>query len=77
MNYAVIEQEKVVNIIEAEARGAESLSTYMTLVATDERPVAIGDTYRDGRFYRDGEEILSPIEELTQYYEAMQEVIEA
>ena len=77
MRYAVIEQDKVINIIEAEARGAESLAAYMTLVATGERPVAIGDSYEDGRFYREGEEIVSPLEELTRYYEAMQEVIEA
>lgn len=28
-----------------------------------DRPVAIGDTYSDGKFYRDGTEILTPLEE--------------
>ncbi len=28
-----------------------------------DRPVAIGDTYNDGKFYRDGVEILAPLEE--------------
>ena len=27
------------------------------------RPVGIGDTYRDGTWYRDGAEILTPLEE--------------
>ncbi len=27
------------------------------------RPVAIGDTYSNGKFYRDGVEILTPLEE--------------
>lgn len=27
------------------------------------RPVGIGDTYSDGRWYRDGVEILTPLEE--------------
>lgn len=28
-----------------------------------DRPVAIGDTYNDGKFYRDGVEIRAPLEE--------------
>lgn len=28
-----------------------------------DRPVGIGDTYRDGKWYRDGAEILTPLEE--------------
>ena len=28
-----------------------------------DRPVAIGDTYSNGKFYRDGVEILTPLEE--------------
>lgn len=28
-----------------------------------DRPVGIGDTYRDGKWYRDGVEILTPLEE--------------
>ena len=29
----------------------------------DDRPVAINDTYNNGKFYRDGVEILTPLEE--------------
>ena len=34
-----------------------------TLVDPADRPVAIGDTYSGGKFYRDGAEILTPLEE--------------
>ena len=34
-----------------------------TLIDPANRPVAIGDTYSGGKFYRDGVEILTPLEE--------------
>lgn len=33
------------------------------LIDPADRPVGIGDTYSGGKFYRDGEEILTPLEE--------------
>lgn len=43
-----------------------------------DRPVAIGDTYSDGKFYRDGVEILTPLEEAqkknTEYESALTEI---
>lgn len=33
------------------------------LINPEDRPVAIGDTYSNGKFYRDGAEILTPLEE--------------
>ncbi len=74
MRYAQIEKEKIVNIIEASKQGAESLSSYMTLVETD-KPVAIGDTYTDGKFYRSGEEVLTDREEFYLFYSEMENVI--
>lgn len=42
------------------------------------RPVAIGDTYSNGKFYRDGVEILTPLEEAQkkniEYEVALQEI---
>lgn len=80
MNYAVIDNGTVTNIIVAEASGAKSLEKYMTLVQTD-KPVGVGDTYDGSKFYRDGVEVLTPFEatarELDEYYNAMQEVVEA
>lgn len=34
-----------------------------TLKDIGDRPVGIGDIYKDGKFYRGGEEILTPLEE--------------
>ena len=34
-----------------------------TLIDLADRPVAIGDAYSGGKFYRDGEEVLTPLEE--------------
>lgn len=45
-----------------------------------ERPVGIGDTYADGKWYRDGAEILTPLEEAEKRnaeYEAALSEIEA
>lgn len=33
-----------------------------TLVDLEDRPVGIGSTYQDGKFYRDGIEVLTPLE---------------
>lgn len=41
---------------------SDSQSNTDTLVAIADRPVGIGDTYADGKFYRDDVEILTPLE---------------
>lgn len=46
----------------------------------DERPVVIGDIYENGKFYRDGAEVLTPLEEIVKLnaeYEAALSEIEA
>lgn len=35
-----------------------------TLIDVFDRPVGIGDTYADGVFYRDGEKVLTEVEQL-------------
>lgn len=61
--YALIENAKVTNIISADKSGADSLiAAGLNLVQTD-KPVAIGDDYIDGKFYRDNSEVLTPLEE--------------
>ena len=51
------------------------------LVTLADRPVAIGDTYSDGKFYRGGVEILTPLEEAlkknAEYETALTEIEEA
>ena len=75
MTYALIENGDVSNIISADKRGADSLiAAGMNLVET-EKPVAIGDTYTDGKFYRDGAEVLTPLEEALLVQADMQEAL--
>lgn len=48
------------------------------LINPADRPVAIGDTYSGGKFYRDGEEILTPLEtaqkQIAEYEAALSEI---
>lgn len=46
------------------------------LINMGDKPVAIGDTYKDGEFYRDGEEVLSPLEEAQAKIDDMQAALE-
>lgn len=51
-----------------------------TLKSPADRPVAIGDTYSGGKFYRGGVEVLTPLEEAQKQnaeYEAALSEIEA
>nr|DAI01939.1 MAG TPA: hypothetical protein [Caudoviricetes sp.] len=49
-----------------------------TIINPADRPVGIGDTYSNGKFYRDGVEILTPLEEAlkknTEYESALTEI---
>lgn len=56
---ALIENGAVANMLWC----SDSEPETATLVNPADRPVAIGDTYSDGKFYRAGEEILTPLEE--------------
>lgn len=73
MRYALIDNGIVTNIISLNDRNA---SDFPTAVKLGDRPVGIGDTYADGKFYRDGVEVLTPMEqaqaEITEYKAALQ-----
>lgn len=56
---ALIENGAVTNVLWC----SDSEPETATLVNPADRPVAIGDTYSNGKFYRDGVEILTPLEE--------------
>lgn len=56
---ARIENSSVINL---EWHG-DSMKDTDTLVSILDRPVAIGDTYSNDKFYRDGQEVLTPMEE--------------
>lgn len=75
MRYALIENGIVTNIITLNDRNA---GDFPTAVKLGDRPVGIGDTYTDGKFYRDGVEVLTQLEqaqeEMTEYKAALQEL---
>lgn len=73
MNYALIENGIVTNIIWMYETNAEE---FPNAVKLGERQVEIGDTYEDGKFYRDGVEVLTAEEAAVQaaalYAEALE-----
>lgn len=56
---ALIENGTVVNMLWC----SDSQPETDTIINPADRPVGIGDTYSNGKFYRDGVEILTPLEE--------------
>lgn len=69
MRYAVITEGTVTNVITLWETNA---GDFPGAVALHDRPVGIGDTYSDGKFYRDGKEVLTAQEEIEQYKAALQ-----
>lgn len=73
MNYALIENGIVTNIIWLYETNADE---FPGAVKLGERQVEIGDTYEDGRFYREGTEVLTAEEVAVQaaalYAEALE-----
>ena len=63
MNYALIENGIVTNIIWLYETNADEFPNAVKLV---ERQVEIGDTYEDGKFFRDGVEVLTAEEAAVQ-----------
>lgn len=56
---ALIENGTVANILWC----SDSQPETDAIINPADRPVGIGDTYSNGKFYRDGVEILTPLEE--------------
>lgn len=55
MDYALIDNGIVVNIIYLHPMNADE---FPNAVPTNDLPIEIGDTYTEGKFYRDGKEIV-------------------
>lgn len=55
MNYALIKNETVTNLIYLHPMNAND---FPNAVPTNDLPVQIGDSYIDGKFYHDGKEII-------------------
>lgn len=60
MNYAIIEDGVVINVIWILETNKDD---FPNAVYLGDRPVQIGDTYKDGRFFRDGAEVLTALEQ--------------
>ena len=75
MRYATVTDGIVTNIIALNDRNAND---FPAAVKLGDRPVGIGDTYTDGKFYRAGVEVLTPMEqaqaEMTKYKAALHEL---
>ena len=69
MRYAIVTGGEVTNVIVPRETNA---GDFPGAVALHDRPVGIGDTYSEGKFYRDGEEVLTAQEEIEQYKAALQ-----
>ena len=71
---ALIENSTVINVLWC----SDSQPETDTIINPADRPVGIGDTYSNGKFYRDGVEILTPLEEAlkknAEYEVALQEI---
>lgn len=63
MNYALVENGVVTNIIWLNERNA---GEWPNAIKLQDRLVEIGDTYTDGKFYRDGIEVLTALEATSQ-----------
>lgn len=75
MRYAMVIEGKVTNIIEMDKRNEQY---FPHAVYTGDRPVGIGDTYTDGKFYRNGIEVLTELEEANNKIDSlMQQLREA
>lgn len=69
MNYAIVENGTVTNIIWLYPGNA---SDFPGAVPCGELPVAIGDTYDGEHFFRDGVQVLTPLEQARQEAADMQ-----
>ena len=67
-NMALIENGVVVNVLWCSDAEPETDA----LIDPAHRPVGIGDTYEDGKFYRGGAEVLTPLEAALAQIEALQ-----
>lgn len=69
MNYAIVENGTVMNIIWLYPGNAED---FQSAVPCGDLPVAIGDTYDGEHFFRDGVQVLTPLEQARKDAEDME-----
>ena len=64
-NFAIVEDGVVTNVV-----WGMTYTEIPNAVQIDNRAVAIGDTYENGIFYHNGEEVQTLEEQITELYEA-------
>ena len=69
MRYAIVTGGAVNNVFALRETNA---GDFPGAVALHDRPVGIGDTYSESKFWRDGKEVLTAQEEIEQYKAALQ-----
>ena len=74
MNFAIVGNGIVTNLIWLHPGNA---ADFPGAVPLGDVPAAIGDTYADGVFYRDGDRVLSVAEQLAEVQAALAELEEA
>ena len=71
---ALVDNGVVVNVLWCSDRESET----ETLIDTEDRPVAIGYSYESGKFYHNGEEVLTPLQaalnKIDEYEAALSEI---
>ena len=72
MNYALVENGTVVNIIWLNERNA---GEWPGAVRLGERMVEVGDTYDGEKFWRDGTEVLTALEATSQALDTANEAV--
>lgn len=75
MRHALVEGTKIVNVIEIDPRNASDFKNAVTI--PENIFAGIGDTYRDGRFYRENpetheEEEILPYDPMAAYAQELQ-----
>lgn len=75
MRHALVEETKIVNVIEIDPRNASDFKNAVTI--PENIFAGIGDTYRDGRFYRENpetheEEEILPYDPMAAYAQELQ-----
>lgn len=73
MNYALVENGVVTNLIWLYSANAEDFPSAMPC---GDVPAAIGDTWDGEHFYRAGEQVLAPLEQARKDAEDMQAALE-
>lgn len=79
MRHALVEETKIVNIIEIDPRNASDFKNAVTI--PENIHAGIGDTYRDGRFYRENpetheEEEILPYDPLAEMQASFEQVVD-